>query len=242
MTHPLAKRIGEGPVLVDGACGTMLYAAGVPLEACFDEVNLSRPDLVAGVHRAYIAAGADVIETNTFGANRAKLENFGLGKKVREINRRAVKIAREEREISGKPVLIAGSVGPTMRTMAPIGTTQRDEIVEIYAEQMDALLEGGVDVLFVETIGGLTEMTAAIEALKSLPREPKSVVLHSDSQLLIKTMTLGWKRKKNHDLWVQLDEFCSLHRITWEWVRGHHGHVENERCDRLAQCAAKAAR
>ena len=92
------------------------------------------------------------------------------------------------------------------------------------------------------TTNNRMEMRAAIEALKSLPREPKSVVLHSDSQLLIKTMTLGWKRKKNHDLWVQLDEFCSLHRITWEWVRGHHGHVENERCDRLAQCAAKAAR
>ena len=92
------------------------------------------------------------------------------------------------------------------------------------------------------TTNNRMEMTAAIEALKSLPREPKSVVLHSDSQLLIKTMTLGWKRKKNHDLWVQLDEFCSLYRITWEWVRGHHGHVENERCDRLAQCAAKAAR
>ena len=166
MTHPLAKRIGEGPVLVDGACGTMLYAAGVPLEACFDEVNLSRPEVVAGVHRAYIAAGADVIETNTFGANRAKLENFGLGKKVREINRRAVKIAREEREISGRPVLIAGSVGPTMRTLAPIGTTRHDEIVDIYAEQMGSLLEGGVDVLFVETIGGLAEMKAAVEAAR----------------------------------------------------------------------------
>ncbi len=94
----------------------------------------------------------------------------------------------------------------------------------------------------VLTTNNRMEMTAAIEALKALPRERRSVVLQSDSQLLIKTMTLGWKRKKNHDLWAQLDEFCSLHRITWEWVRGHHGHAENERCDRLAQCAAKAVR
>jgi ribonuclease HI len=92
------------------------------------------------------------------------------------------------------------------------------------------------------TTNNRMEMTAAIEALIALPREQRSVVLHSDSQLLIKTMTLGWKRKRNHDLWAQLDEFSCLHRITWEWVRGHHGHVENERCDRLAQCAAKAVR
>jgi ribonuclease HI len=92
------------------------------------------------------------------------------------------------------------------------------------------------------TTNNRMEMTAAIQALRALPRDAMSVVLYSDSQLLIKTMTLGWKRKKNHDLWMQLDELCSVHRITWEWVRGHNGHVENERCDRLAHCAAKAAR
>jgi homocysteine S-methyltransferase len=122
---------------------------------------------VAAVHRAYINAGADVIETNTFGANRAKLDQFGLGGSVRAINRRAVKIAREEREISGKPVLIAGSLGPTLKTLAPIGTTTRQEIAAIYAEQVEALLEGGVDLLFVETIGSLEEMTAALEAARA---------------------------------------------------------------------------
>ena len=167
MTQPLMARLIDGPVLVDGACGTMLYAAGVPLESSFDEVNLTRPELVAAVHRAYINAGADVIETNTFGANRAKLDQFGLGGSVRAINRRAVKIAREEREISGKPVLIAGSIGPTLRTPAPIGTTTRAEIVALYAEQVEALLEGGVDLLFVETIGSLEEMTAALEAARA---------------------------------------------------------------------------
>jgi ribonuclease HI len=93
------------------------------------------------------------------------------------------------------------------------------------------------------TTNNRMEMTAAIEALKALPREQRSVVLPSDSQLLIKTMTLGWKTEEEpRPLGAQLDEFSSLHRITREWVRGHHGHVENERCDRLAQCAAKAVR
>jgi ribonuclease HI len=84
------------------------------------------------------------------------------------------------------------------------------------------------------------EMTAAIEALKTLPSS-QTVLLHSDSQLLIKTMTLGWKRKKNHDLWAELDRLAALHAITWQWVRGHNGHPENEACDRLAQGAASIA-
>lgn len=85
------------------------------------------------------------------------------------------------------------------------------------------------------------ELTAAIRALKAL-RDSRSVVLHSDSQLLIKTMTLGWKRKTNHDLWAELDRLRTVHQITWQWVRGHNGHAENERCDRLAQHAAQTAR
>jgi ribonuclease HI len=84
------------------------------------------------------------------------------------------------------------------------------------------------------------EMIAAIEALKTLPPS-QSVVLHSDSQLLIKTMTLGWKRKKNQDLWAELDQLAAAHRITWQWVRGHNGHPENEACDTLAQRAASFA-
>lgn len=166
MTNPLQLRLEQGIVLADGAFGTMLYAAGEPLETCFDELNLLRPEMVSGVHRAYIAAGADLIETNTFGANRARLDQFHLGDQVKAINKRAVKLAREEREISGRPVLIAGSIGPTMRTIAPVGTTSAAEIAGIFTEQIDALLEGGVDLLIFETIGNLAEMVAAIEAAK----------------------------------------------------------------------------
>ena len=89
----------------------------------------------------------------------------------------------------------------------------------------------------VDTTNNRMEMMAAIEALKALPAS-QSVILHSDSQLLIKTMTLGWKRKKNQDLWAELDQLAARHRITWQWVRGHNGHPENEACDSLAQRAA----
>lgn len=92
----------------------------------------------------------------------------------------------------------------------------------------------------VETTNNRMEMMAAIEALKILT-PPQSVILHSDSQLLIKTMTLGWKRKKNQDLWAELDQLAARHRITWQWVRGHNGHPENEACDTLAQRAASIA-
>ncbi len=166
MPHPLADRLASAPLLLDGAMGTMLYDAGVSLDDCFDALNLTRPELVASVHRQYIAAGADIIETNTFGANGYRLEPFGLQDKVRDINRRAVKIAREEREISGRPVLIAGSVGPTARTLASFGTADSAAVQDVYREQVEALLEGGVDLLSLETMGSLDEMTAAISAAR----------------------------------------------------------------------------
>ena len=92
----------------------------------------------------------------------------------------------------------------------------------------------------IDTTNNRMEMTAAIEALKTLS-SARTVLLHSDSQLLIKTMTLGWKRKKNHDLWAELDRLAALHRVSWQWVRGHNGHPENEACDALAQRAASVA-
>ena len=102
MSHPLFDRLAAGPLLVDGAMGTMLYAAGASLDEAFDLLTLSQPDQVLGVHRAYLEAGADIIETNTFGANRLKLEPFGYADRVREVNRKAVRLAREAREISGR--------------------------------------------------------------------------------------------------------------------------------------------
>ena len=122
MAHPFLERLVKGPILCDGAMGTQLYERGIPFDTCFDALNLSRPELVVEIHRDYIAAGAEIIETNSFGANRFKLEPHGLAERVREINRKAARNAREAREVSGQPVLVAGSVGPTGRTLAPIGT------------------------------------------------------------------------------------------------------------------------
>src|SRR5262249_30697876 len=121
MQSPFLARLDAGPLLADGGMGSMLYALGISYERCFDELNLSQPDLVQRVHREYIAAGAELIESNTFTASRTKLAAHGLERKVREINLRGVKIAREAREVTGESVLLAGSIGPLGRPLAPIG-------------------------------------------------------------------------------------------------------------------------
>src|SRR6266478_5272513 len=114
MPYELSRRLGAGPLLCDGAMGTLLYARGVSLDACFDVLNLNNPRLIQSIHADYIAAGADCIETNTFGANRFKLAVHGLDGQVREINRRGVALARDVRESSGRDILVLGSIGPQM--------------------------------------------------------------------------------------------------------------------------------
>ena len=166
MTNPLLTKLADGVVLTDGAMGTMLYAAGESLDESFDALNLTKPELVAATHRAYLEAGADVIETNTFGANRFRLEHFGLADRVHEINKRGVRLAREAREISGRAALVAGSIGPTARTLAPFGTAEPGAVRAAFREQVEALLEGGVDLLIVETIGNLEEMVQAVGAAR----------------------------------------------------------------------------
>src|SRR5258707_13323681 len=133
------ERLATGsPVLFDGGMGTYLYAQGVPYERCFDELNLLQADLVQAVHRAYIAAGAEVIETNTFAANRIRLAAYGLERRVRDINFRAVKIAREAREVSGEPVFLAGSVSSIGQPIPPVGTISAHDARAIFVEQIEA--------------------------------------------------------------------------------------------------------
>jgi homocysteine S-methyltransferase len=146
--------------------GTMLYSSGVALDSAFDVLNLSNPELVASIHRAYIAAGAEIIETNSYGANRFKLEQLGLGGKVRQLNRVAAKIAREQREVSGRSVFIAGSVGPTLQRLPPIGAASAEKVRAAFREQIEALLEGGVDLLTIETIPDVAEMREALGAAR----------------------------------------------------------------------------
>jgi homocysteine S-methyltransferase len=167
MVHPLFERLQGGVILGDGAMGTMLYEAGRSLDECLEAVNLSQPEVVASIHRAYIAAGADMIETNTFGANRFRLESHGQADNLKQINSRGVRIAREQREISGRNVIVSGSVGPTGKTMEPYGTMSRQAAVDAYGEQIEILLEAGVDMLTIETMGNVEEMEAAIAAARS---------------------------------------------------------------------------
>lgn len=164
MTHPFIERIRSGPMLCDGAMGTYIYARGGEMDGCFDELNLIDPNAIIDIHREYIAAGADIIETNTFGANWFKLETHGLGDRVRDINFRGAKHARDAREVSGQSVFVAGSIGPTGRTLPPVGMMDPREVRAAYREQISALLEGGVDLLMIETIGSLEEMKEAVGA------------------------------------------------------------------------------
>src|SRR5437899_8815533 len=148
--------------------GTQLYAQGVPYERCFDELNLRQGDLVQAVHRAYIAAGAEVIETKPVAANRVRLAAYGLAGRVRDINFRGVKIAREAREISGEAVLLAGSVSSIGQPLAPVGTIAPEEARAIFVEQIEALLEAGVDLLVLETFSSPLELREAVQAAKSV--------------------------------------------------------------------------
>jgi methionine synthase / methylenetetrahydrofolate reductase(NADPH) len=172
MPHAFSRRLRGEPVLCDGAMGTVLYARGVSPDACFDVLNLNRASLVQAVHAEYIAAGADCIETNTFGANRFKLAVHGLHDRVREINRAGVKLARDVRESSGRDVYVLGSIGPSGKYLAPLGTLSADDARDAFREQAEALLEGGVDGFVVETFSDLTEIALALEAVRSVTDLP----------------------------------------------------------------------
>ncbi|HEV8614316.1 MAG TPA: bifunctional homocysteine S-methyltransferase/methylenetetrahydrofolate reductase [Methylomirabilota bacterium] len=172
MPHAFKERLAQGPLLCDGAMGTVLYARGVSLDACFDVLNVNQPAMVQSVHTDYIVAGADCIETNTFGANRFKLAVHGLESQVREINRRGVRLARDVRESAGRDVFVLGSIGPLGKYLAPLGTVTADEARAAFLEQAEALLEGGIDAFVVETFSDPTEIALAIEAIRSVTDLP----------------------------------------------------------------------
>src|SRR5690348_14237984 len=168
MEHPILNQLYQRPLLCDGAMGSLLYARGVTYEQCFDALNLTQPELITNIHREYISAGAEIIETNSFGANRAKLETYNLGERVREINFRAVRLAREAREISGQPVFVAGAVGPTGRPLQAPDASRLSELRRIFREQIEALQEGGVDLLILETFSNLAELRQAVLAAQEV--------------------------------------------------------------------------
>jgi len=151
--------------IFDGAMGTMLYSKGIYINRSYDELNLVAADLVREVHAEYIRAGADIIETNTFGANLNKLQPYGLEASLREINVNAARIAREA---AGNRVLVAGAVGPLGLRIEPYGPTSFDEAKQIFSAQISALLEGGVDLFVLETFSDISELNQAIRAVREL--------------------------------------------------------------------------
>jgi len=165
MRVPFLQELDNRVLVCDGAMGTMLYARGIFLNRSFDELNLTQPDLVAEVHQAYVRAGADVLETNTFGANRVKLGAFGLADRVRAINLQGAKIARHA---ARDQAYVAGAIGPLGIRVEPWGKTGVDEAEEIFREQAKALLEGGVDLFVLETFRDVNEIGAAIRAVRSV--------------------------------------------------------------------------
>ncbi|MFZ1946330.1 MAG: bifunctional homocysteine S-methyltransferase/methylenetetrahydrofolate reductase [bacterium] len=165
MRKRLTDLIREQVLLCDGGMGTMLYAKGVYLNSCFDELNLSSPDLVSEVHRDYIKAGSDIVETNTFGANRFKLRGFGLEGKVAELNLAGAGLARKA---AGPDVLVAGSIGPLGVKIEPWGHLSVAEAGEAFEEQARGLRDGGVDFFILETFSDINEIHQAIKAVLRL--------------------------------------------------------------------------
>jgi 5-methyltetrahydrofolate--homocysteine methyltransferase len=160
--------VSEGPVLADGAMGTMLFAAGLQFGDPPEAWNVSHPDVVRRIHRAYLAAGSRILMTNTFGANRLRLGLHGLDRRVSELNRTAAILVRGEVDAAGGVALVAGDIGPSGAIMAPTGTLEYDEAVSVFAEQADALRAGGVDLFWIETMSDLAEMRAAIDGVRSV--------------------------------------------------------------------------
>jgi homocysteine S-methyltransferase len=155
----------ESVVVFDGAMGTMLYAHGVYINQCYDELNTRAPDLVRAVHAEYAKAGAEVLETNTFGANRLKLAQYGLQEHTGDFNRAAAKIARD---VAGDTHLVAGAIGPLGVRLEPYGPTSVEEARAAFAEQMAALKEGGADLFIIETFGDLEEIGQAVRAARDV--------------------------------------------------------------------------
>ncbi len=180
------EHIKDTVLLFDGAIGTMLYAGGVFINRCYDELNLSRPQMVRDIHSAYIEAGADVIETNTFGANRFKLEKHGFHEKISAINYEGARLAREA---AGPDQLVAGSIGPLGVKIEPWGPVSRQTAREAFAQQAKSLRDGGVDLFILETFTNLNHVEQAVQGIRQVSDMPiiASMTVSDNGNLLFGT-------------------------------------------------------
>ncbi len=167
-----AARLAAGPLLADGGMGTLLFSRGIPQRACLDELAATRPDLVATIHREYLDAGAELIETLTFGANRFRLDGFGLAGEAAWFNRRAAQAAREARDVSGRDAWVGGSIGPLGPPTRELRHLDTAAIRGAFREQIDALLEGGADLLVIETFFDLGHLLLAVDEARQAAGVP----------------------------------------------------------------------
>ena len=179
MSHSKAKefraRLGGQVLVADGAMGTVLYSKGIFINRCFDELNLSSPALVKETHQEYVKAGAEILETNTFGANRARLATFGFAEKLKAINQAGVRLAREA---AGDTAFVAGAMGPLGVRIEPLGSISFAEARAIFREQAEALVEAGVDLLILETFSDLNEIREAIFAAREVAGGEMVIIAH----------------------------------------------------------------
>jgi 5-methyltetrahydrofolate--homocysteine methyltransferase len=173
----------DQPILADGAMGTMLFANGLEFGDPPEVWNIAHPDIIRRVHRGYLDAGSRILLTNTFGGNRFRLEMHGNASRVDELNRTAAILLRSEVDSAGTGALVAGDIGPSGQIMAPLGTLDYDEAVDGFAEQARALVAGGVDVLWIETMSALEEIHAAIDGARRVaPSTPIIATMTFDTR------------------------------------------------------------
>src|SRR5580704_15824810 len=168
-------RLGSQILVADGAMGTVLYSKGIFINRCFDELNLSSPALIKETHQEYVKAGAEILETNTFGANRARLATFGFADKLKAINQAGVRLAREA---AGDTAFVAGAMGPLGVRIEPLGSISFAEARAIFREQAEALVEAGVDLLILETFSDLNEIREAIFAAREVAGSEMAIIAH----------------------------------------------------------------
>lgn len=197
MKHPFLEELKKRVLVCDGGMGTLLYERGISFDISFDSVCLSAPEVIRNVHRDYIEAGADVIETNSFGANRFRLEGHGQADSVHIINRTAAQIARQAREEMGRDVFVAGSIGPTGKRLFPLGPTREEQILDTFKQQVEGLIEGGVDLFIVETFSEIKEIDLAISAIRELIDLPIVAQMTFNTELIT--------------LFGSTPEYCSKH-------------------------------
>ncbi len=192
------KKLQSKIVVADGAMGTMLYAKGIFINRCFDELNLSAPQLVKEIHQEYVKSGAEVLESNTFGSNRIRLAAFGFAEKLLAINQAGVRLAREA---AGEKAFVAGAIGPLGTQIEPLGPTSFEEARAIFKEQADALVAAGIDLLVVETFYELNELREAIYAARQAAGPEMVIVaqvtVNDDGSLRDGTSTATFTRSLN---------------------------------------------